>query len=336
MSAELECGGCGKRLKVRPEWAGKKVKCPACGTTSVVGAAGSVREAAVRAAPPGAAPPPPAAGVLTVEPVDVVPLEPSADTGQGRAATPDGGGDDACPECGRSMARDAIICLDCGFNRKTGKQLKTVSKRVERTWYLGGVFEPAVVVVFVLLCLVLATVAYFGYELSAGAELADGVAPNMSGADLTVNVVVAAVLVVGGIVLGAALLLGTFTRIRITRDRGGNPLLFRDRWMLFVPVARTTLNLDEYQLIRLGHKEGGTQIHLLAMLMFLFLCGLLPGLIFYMLLFRGSTFTLEVAGEHEGGLAPDVEPEVLYRGPSEAKMRAIGDSLKEIAELRYG
>jgi predicted RNA-binding Zn-ribbon protein involved in translation (DUF1610 family) len=337
MSAELECGGCGKRLKVRPEWEGKKAKCPACGAVSVVRAAEPAREAAVRPADfPGPGSPPPPGNVLTVEPVDALPLQPAPDAGQGRAPAPAAGGDDACPECGQPMARDAVICLDCGFNRKTGKQLKTVSRRVERTWYLGGVFEPAVIVVFVLLILVLGAVAFFGHELLAAAEMNDGGPPEANTAADLGRIIVEAVLVVAGVVLGALLLLGTFTRIRITRDRGGKPLLFRDRWMFFIPVARSTLQLDEYQLIRLGHKEGGAQIHLLAMLLLLFLCGLLPGLIFYMLLFRGSTFTLEVAGEHEGGLAPEVEPEVLYRGPSEAKMRAIGDSLKEIAGLRYG
>jgi hypothetical protein len=335
MSAEVVCGSCGKRLKVRPEWAGKKVKCPACGAMSVVGAGAA--EVAVRAADtPGAAPPRPAGRAATVEPVDVLPLQPVADAKEAPLPAPARGGEDACPECGQPMARDAVICLDCGFNRKTGKQLKTVSRRIERTWYLGGLFEPAVIVVFVMLCLGLAGAAFLGMQLAAGAEEAEGGAPALGAANQDVSIILGAVLVAAGAVLGGMLLLGTFTRIRITRDRGGKPLLFRDRWMFFFPVARSKIELDEYRLIRLGHKEGGTQVHLLAMLMLFILCGLLPGLLFYFLLFRGSTFTLEVAGEHEGGLAPDVEPEVLYRGPSEAKMRAIGDSLKEIAELRYG
>jgi hypothetical protein len=333
MSAELVCGGCGKRLKVRPEWAGKKVKCPACGTMTVVRA--GAREAALRAADPARpGPPRPSEEVPTVGPIDLLPLEPAAEAREppAPAPAPAKGGDDSCPECGAAMARDAVICLDCGFNRKTGKQLKTVSRRIERTWYLGGFFEPAVIVVFVMLCLGLAGAAFVAYGAFTEEDLGEGgPAP-----ELGAGFVVGAMLVAAGAVLGGMLLLGTFTRIRITRDRGGKPLLFRDRWMIFIPVARSKLDLDEYQVIRLGHKEGGTQVHLLAMLLLFFLCGLLPGLIFYFLLFRGSTFTLEVVGEHEGGIAPDVEPEVLYRGPSEAKMRAIGDSLKEIAGLRYG
>jgi hypothetical protein len=301
VNAELECGRCGKRLRVRPEWAGKKAKCPACGAVSVVPGAGPAPGTAVRAAGPPA-------DVLTVEPVDVIPLQPEADAGKEAPPAPE----DTCPECGHFMARDAVICLDCGFNRKTGKQLKTQSRRMERHWYLGGFADPAVWLVFVLMYMFLGLAAYLSEDLLFGA-----------------------VLLVVGVVPGA-LLLGTFTRIRITRDRDGRPLLFRDRWVFFIPVAHSTIELETYRLIRLGHKEGGTEIHFLAVMLLLILCGLIPGLFFWALLFRGSTFTLEIAGEHEGGLAPDVEPEVLYRGRSEAKMRAIGDTLKEIAGLRYG
>ena len=337
MSAELECGGCGKRLKVRPEWVGKKAKCPACGAVSVVRAGGPAREAAIRLADsPGPSSPAPPGNVPTVEPVDVVPLQPAPDAGKGRAPAPAAGGGEACPECGQPMARDAVICLDCGFNRKTGKQLKTVSRRVERTWYLGGVFEPAVIVVFVLLFLTLGTVAFLGHELLVAGESGAGGPADRDAAGVSADVIVGAVLAAAGVLLAGLLLLGSFTRIRITRDRGGKPLLFRDRWLFFIPVAGSTLELDDYQLIRLGHKEGGAGVQFIALLLLLFLCGLLPGLLFYLLLFRSSTFTLEVAGEHAGGLAPEVEPEVLYRGPSEAKMRAIGDTLKEIAGLRYG
>jgi hypothetical protein len=315
MNAEFECGGCGKRLKVRPEWTGKKARCPACGAVSAVPAAGPAPGTAVRpAAPPRPGPTPPPGDVLTVEPLEpvgVIPLQPEPDAAAEVPPAP-AAAEDTCPECGAFMARDAVICLDCGFNRKTGKQLKTVSRRIERHWYLGGFSDPAVVLVFVLLYMFLALAAYLSEDLLVGALLlAAGVLPGV-------------------------LLLGTFTRVRITRDREGRPLLFRDRWVFFIPVAHATIDLDEYQVIRLGHQEGGTEVHAVAALLLLILCGLIPGLVFWMLLFRGSTFTLEIAGAHEGGHAGDIEPEVLYRGRSETKMRAIGDALKEIAGLRYG
>src|SRR3954454_25050030 len=33
MPISLTCGNCGKGLKVKDEWGGKKVKCPQCGNT---------------------------------------------------------------------------------------------------------------------------------------------------------------------------------------------------------------------------------------------------------------------------------------------------------------
>jgi hypothetical protein len=319
MTIDLTCGGCGKRLKVRPEWAGKKARCPTCGAVSVVPAAGPAPGTAVRPAGPARpGPTPPPGDVLTVEPLDpvgIIPLQPEPDAAAEAPpvpVAPAAPAEDTCPECGAFLARDAVICLDCGFNRKTGKQLKTVSRRIERHWYLGGFSDPAAWLVFVLLYMFLGLAGYLSEDLLVGAVL----------------------LAVG--VLPGVLLLGTFTRVRITRDREGRPLLFRDRWVFFIPVAHATIDLDEYQVIRLGHQEGGTEVHAVAALLLLILCGLIPGLVFWALLFRGSTFTLEIAPEHDDSRAADVEPEVIYRGRSETKMRALGDALKEIAGLRYG
>jgi DNA-directed RNA polymerase subunit RPC12/RpoP len=33
-----------------------------------------------------------------------------------------------CPGCGKPMEYDAIICMECGFNRKTGRRLTTGGK----------------------------------------------------------------------------------------------------------------------------------------------------------------------------------------------------------------
>ena len=34
-----------------------------------------------------------------------------------------------CPSCGNNIAADAVICVNCGTNLKTGKKLKTVSDK---------------------------------------------------------------------------------------------------------------------------------------------------------------------------------------------------------------
>ena len=35
------------------------------------------------------------------------------------------GGRDRCPNCGSTMKPDAVICVNCGFNRAEGKKLDT-------------------------------------------------------------------------------------------------------------------------------------------------------------------------------------------------------------------
>src|SRR5437879_5178502 len=73
--------------------AGKKLRCPRCGTTFAPQAE--------------AAPPPPAeAGVLA--------LAPEAEK--------------HCPSCQARMAPEAVLCLECGFNLKTGEKLEAPKK----------------------------------------------------------------------------------------------------------------------------------------------------------------------------------------------------------------
>src|SRR5947209_19146158 len=59
MPIRIICTSCGKALQVRDEFAGKKVKCPGCGTVLTAGAAATPAAvkpaAAVRAAPKAAA-----------------------------------------------------------------------------------------------------------------------------------------------------------------------------------------------------------------------------------------------------------------------------------------
>jgi len=57
MPISVRCDGCGKSLKVKDEWAGKKGKCPQCGATFLIPAAGAASAPAARgggkAAPAG-------------------------------------------------------------------------------------------------------------------------------------------------------------------------------------------------------------------------------------------------------------------------------------------
>ena len=50
-----------------------------------------------------------------------------------------GAADDSqqCPKCRHELPKDAVLCVNCGLNLKTGKKLKTVHKARTRTMNLG-------------------------------------------------------------------------------------------------------------------------------------------------------------------------------------------------------
>lgn len=82
MAIIVQCG-CGKRLKVRDELAGRRVRCPACDRAVVVPAASAMAQ-------PEAESPP-------------------------RLSL--------CPSCGKPIAPGAVVCTNCGLNIKSGKRL---------------------------------------------------------------------------------------------------------------------------------------------------------------------------------------------------------------------
>jgi ribosomal protein L40E len=89
---------CGKQIKAKPEFAGKRIKCPSCGD------------------------------VLQL-PRDVQQqINPVADLldeiGYENASK------DTCPECKSNLPAEAVLCVQCGYHLSKGKRLST--KRIEK------------------------------------------------------------------------------------------------------------------------------------------------------------------------------------------------------------
>ncbi|MBW3598324.1 MAG: hypothetical protein KY475_13760 [Planctomycetes bacterium] len=106
---------CGARFGAKPELRGKTVKCPTCSQPLVVGAAASAvaAGASARSAPAGG-------GLGLDDLFDEVGLAPRAI------------GEDACPNCGAALAPEAVLCIQCGFDRQKGKKVKVETiKKVE-------------------------------------------------------------------------------------------------------------------------------------------------------------------------------------------------------------
>jgi len=119
MTIAVQCRSCSTKLKVPDHLAGKRVKCPKCSQPFQI---------------PGG----PAAGAAKATGKKPIQRQAVDDGGYGLAAAsnpmlellseaevqsaPRG---PVCNHCGADLAPLAIICVECGFNNETGKQLET-------------------------------------------------------------------------------------------------------------------------------------------------------------------------------------------------------------------
>jgi hypothetical protein len=130
--------------------------------------------------------------------------------------------------------------------------------------------------------------------------------------------------VAGAVALGGS----TMRRVTVTKNAAGQPVLIVRRFVFFVPGPTEQVDLSRYTTVKLGYGQGAGCAH--ALLAFL-----LVG-IFSIFLINREMYSLEITGSFKEGVPPSVNPISLYRGPSQAFARDLGDALEEIGGLRYG
>ena len=131
----FSCTSCGKQYRWKPELAGKAVKCK-CGSPIRVpkqpgGAAAAPAARAAHAPPPPPPPPPPP--TPKAKPARPVQEDDGMDALYALADQEAASGDEAsasadsqrCPACRSKLAPDAVICMNCGFDRRKGAVVKT-------------------------------------------------------------------------------------------------------------------------------------------------------------------------------------------------------------------
>lgn len=110
MPIQIKCQ-CGKALAVKDQFAGKAVKCPACGQGIKVPAVSAQQVASPNVAAPSAQ----AVGTTAAgNPMNDL----FDEEGFGTNITA------VCPSCGAAMGADAILCTKCGFNKTTGESVR--------------------------------------------------------------------------------------------------------------------------------------------------------------------------------------------------------------------
>jgi hypothetical protein len=133
-----------------------------------------------------------------------------------------------------------VLCIDCGYDLRTGKKLKTVSRRFERTFGFNPATPARVgfAVVFILGALFFTAVVPL-HELN----------PEHWG--FFFFPVMALLLLV------LAVALGTGGRITVTRSRKGHPELTRQAWFCFLPTFLNTFDLREWEAVYFNCVIGG-------------------------------------------------------------------------------
>lgn len=165
------CGACGKQFRWKPELAGRSVKCKCETTIRVPAEAGGVAQpkvaAATSAAPVGvaaptarrstASPSPAIAGTKAARPTAKAPAaapppppaeddpfaalnalaEQEAGAAEGASETDDAA---RCSNCRSFLAPEAVLCTNCGFDRRKGKVLATTTAAAGRASENRGLF----------------------------------------------------------------------------------------------------------------------------------------------------------------------------------------------------
>jgi hypothetical protein len=123
----------------------------------------------------------------------------------------------ACPECGAALGAGAVLCIECGYDLRTGKRRKTKKRRLQLVWD-DSLSLPGRIILGALLAL---------------AGVGVGIAMLSSGQH-------AAALLALPLLLLAGLFAspyGYVDRLAIRRDRSGKLVLSKLRWLLGIPLA---------------------------------------------------------------------------------------------------
>jgi hypothetical protein len=216
------------------------------------------------------------------------------------------------------MAAEAVLCIDCGFNRKTGKKLKTVSQRFERHWDDGNFSLTARAITCGILFVVCVT------------PLLVGILVEEPGGTTSLGPLGVILLTIWTFILLP--LCGTFKRVIVTRDRDSRPIVIRRWWIFFLPVSNIVTDLEGYKRLRTAANSQPETSSIILIIVLFLLCGI-PGLIYAVIRAGRVTVSLEIVPDHDG---PPLPPVRVYRGSNELIMRQIGDTLQDIGGMHYG
>jgi hypothetical protein len=341
MSVTVLCQGCGGRVAVPDDYARARIRCPQCGVMCDLPAAAQKKIAAAKEAARPAADlddiaaealfgdgPPPARAESEPPPRRSEQIQPRPRKAEPPAVPPpapypteysnedDGkpyfvpGLDEVrpCPSCHKEIPRDALLCTSCGYDRRTGKKVVQVFEPVDRTWQAGW---PARV--------------RWGLFLAGGGVtlplvILGAVFKGQAFGWLFPWLLFAAML---------AFLLGTYDRVRLTRNKKGRVRLTKTWAVCFLPRPPVEVDVHEYFGVTYGQAHD---VHFMEWMVLVtglaFL--IVPGLLWYYFAIHRETYEAALTKAHGS------DPFLLYRGHDQALARDIGEAVRDVAHLPLG
>lgn len=308
--ATILCPNCGHREKLGAAPARRKVRCPQCGVLCPVedsepakhGVADQDEERALQMLdevepPPPKKPPRPAPA----------PPKVSSHEDDGTPYVVTGGEEKRCPECRHVIDDDAVLCIHCGLDLRQGKKAVRTYEPLQYTWDLGLHADTRwkLFVALTLLGVVLSVV------MTAVAERVwyDFLLPSF---------LVALLLVV---------LLGTYFRAEVTRDKKGRVKLTRAWRFAFWPRAPQRVDLVELEGVRNDVvRDAGLLEWLLCV--YLLFYGIVPGVLWWWYIIHKDRWIVVLTRDHGRGV------ELLYRGNDGALAKEVTATLRDAARLR--
>ncbi len=184
---KFHCSGCQKKIGVPENYAGKMVRCPQCKEPAKVPVP----------APPAQVAQPVAAASQENELIWTDDLLKGAAQGAAVAAMTSSqavthgmfqAGGNTCPTCGRPCANDAVLCVTCGYNFKSGHQVRLQLEKpaAVKGQKASGISRPVKIIAGIVIALI---AGIGGYAL-----LSSGIISSLN----VVGVVIGIVLILTG------------------------------------------------------------------------------------------------------------------------------------------
>jgi hypothetical protein len=219
-----------------------------------------------------------------------------------------GAEDVKCPKCCFMLPPGSVLCVRCGFHLKKRKKVTRTYTPIERVWETNASHETRQAVFWT--CVAVFGILGFTGVFSGKADL---------GVFLSSFFIVSAML---------AFLFGTFDRIHLTRDTRGRVQLIKTWRVCFFAQAPRSVEVFGFEGIQSGRHRAVSPWDA-WIFYFLIVFGLIPGLIWWYLVFYKITYHVSLTRDH------GFPAYIVYSGWSEKKMKEIAYVLREASGLPY-